>query len=123
MSDQLVNRPKFIDPQLDPLSCVVAYTRCLPLYGTEVKSFSDAQPDFGFASAPVELQRYVDGSEQVPPVGPVVGPVVGVEPTGTSCHCWLEPPWSLFCTTRAPSVVAEPWTASALPLVRLISRT
>ena len=31
-----------------------------------VKSFSDTQPDFGFASKPVEVQRYVDGRVHVP---------------------------------------------------------
>ena len=30
-----------------------------------VKSFSDTHPDCGLASAPVEVQRYVDGSEQI----------------------------------------------------------
>jgi hypothetical protein len=61
MSAQFVKRPKFIEPQLDPVSWFDAYTRCLPLYGTCVKSLSETQPDFGFASEPVDVQRYVDG--------------------------------------------------------------
>jgi hypothetical protein len=65
--DQLENRPKFIDPHVEPRSCVVAYTRFWPLYGTVVKSFKDAQPDLGLASTPVDDQRYVDGREHEPP--------------------------------------------------------
>jgi hypothetical protein len=35
-----------------------------------VKSFSETHPDFGFASACVDVQRYVDGSAQVWPGEP-----------------------------------------------------
>src|SRR4051812_27682197 len=66
-SDQSVNRLKFIEPQVDPVSCVVAYTRCRPLKGTAVKSLSETHPDFGFASEPVEVHRYVEGRVQFPP--------------------------------------------------------
>jgi len=38
-----------------------------------VKSFSETHPDAGVASGPVEVQRYVDGRGQVPPVGDVDG--------------------------------------------------
>jgi tetrahydromethanopterin S-methyltransferase subunit C len=50
------------------------------LYGTVVKSLSEAHPDFGVASAPVEVQRYDVGSVHVlgEVVGVVVGGVVGV---------------------------------------------
>lgn len=34
-----------------------------------MKSLSETQPDFGFASAPVEVQRYVDGRLQEPEPG------------------------------------------------------
>jgi hypothetical protein len=57
MSDQLVNRPKFIEPHDVPKSCVVEYTRCLPLYGAWVKSLSETHPDLGFASGPVDVHR------------------------------------------------------------------
>ena len=38
-----------------------------------MKSLSDTQPDFGFASTPVDVQRYVEGRLHVPPGGGVVG--------------------------------------------------
>jgi hypothetical protein len=45
-----------------------------------VKSLSEAHPDFGFASGPVDVQWYVEGSAHAP-----------VPPsTRTSCHCWLR---------------------------------
>jgi hypothetical protein len=55
MLDQSENRPKFIDPHDDPELCVVAYTRCFPLYGTWLKSLRATQPDLGFASEPVDV--------------------------------------------------------------------
>src|SRR4051794_16884608 len=64
MSDQLVKRLKFIEPYPEP-ETFDAYTRCLPLYTTLVKSFSETQPERGVASAPVDVQRYVEGSVQV----------------------------------------------------------
>jgi hypothetical protein len=33
-----------------------------------VKSLSETQPDFGLASAPVDVQRYVEGRVHDPPV-------------------------------------------------------
>src|SRR3954449_9319051 len=49
---------------------------------------------------------------------------VGVDvPTGTSCHCWLVPFQSAYWTMLPPSAVEAPCTSSALPLLRLISRT
>jgi hypothetical protein len=52
------------------------------------------------------------------------GGVVGVPaPMGTSCHCWLLPPQSVNWTMLAPSAVDAFWTSSALPLLRLMSRT
>jgi hypothetical protein len=47
------------------------------LYGTVVKSLSETHPDLGFASEPVEVQRYDDGSVQ-----PVGGDVVVVVVVG-----------------------------------------
>jgi hypothetical protein len=35
------------------------------LWTTLVKSLSETHPDFGFASEPVDVQRYVDGSVHV----------------------------------------------------------
>jgi hypothetical protein len=66
MSDHFVKRPKDIEPQVLPESWVVAYTRCLPLYGTVVKSLSETQPGFGAASGPVDVHLYLDGRAQVP---------------------------------------------------------
>jgi hypothetical protein len=57
ISDQLVKRLKFIEPHVDPKSCVVAYTSCRPLYGAWVKSLSETHPDLGFASGPVDVHR------------------------------------------------------------------
>jgi hypothetical protein len=34
------------------------------LYGTWLKSFNETQPDFGVASAPVDVQLYVEGRAQ-----------------------------------------------------------
>src|SRR6185312_12669717 len=42
-------------------------------------------------------------------------------PEGTSCHCWLCVPLSAHCRMSAPSAAEPPLTASALPLLRLIS--
>jgi len=64
ISDQLVKSPKFIEPQPDPVSWVVAYTRFFPWYGTVVKSLRETHPDFGVARAPVEDHLYVDGRAQ-----------------------------------------------------------
>ena len=75
ISDQFVKRPKFIDPHDVPVSCVVPYTNCLPLYGACVKSFNDTQPGAGFANDPVDDHRYDDGSAHE--AGCVVGCVVG----------------------------------------------
>ena len=125
--DQFENRPKFIDPHDEPVSCVVAYTRCCPLYGTTVKSFNDTQPERGCANAPVEDHRYDDGRLHVPPGGGVVGGgVVGLPPppsTRTSCHCWLAPFQSSYWTMFPPSAVEAPCTSTTLLLWRLISRT
>ncbi|MDQ1032870.1 hypothetical protein QF035_010452 [Streptomyces umbrinus] len=43
--------------------------------------------------------------------------------TRISCHCWLAPPQSVNCTILAPSAVEAFCTSTALPLLRLISRT
>ncbi len=100
---------------------MVAYTRCRPLYGATVKSFSDAQPDFGWASAPVEDHRYDEGRLQVPDGGGVVGLLP--PSTRTSCHCWLLPFQSSYCTMLPPSAVEAPCTSTALLLLRLMNRT
>src|SRR5689334_3184078 len=63
----------------------------------------------------------VGGWLVLPPALPVAG--VLTDPAGTSCHCWLAPPQSRYCTTRAPSCLEAPWTSTAMPLKRLISRT
>src|SRR3954447_13401175 len=83
---------------------------------TWVKSLSDTHPCFGFASDPVDDQRYVDGSEHEPGSG-------GVSVSLTSCHCWLAPFASPYWTTAAPSAVDEPVTSTVLLLLRLISLT
>jgi hypothetical protein len=90
-----------------------------------VKSFSDTHPDLGFANEPVDDQRYVDGRAHEPPGGGVVGGVVGLPPpsTRTSCHCWLLPPQSSYCTMLPPSAVEAPCTSTTLLLFRLINRT
>src|SRR4051812_34320348 len=103
MSDQLENRPKFMEPHDEPLSWVVAYTRCRPLYSAVVKSLSEAHPDRGGASAPVDAPRYDDGGGHEPVGGGVVEP-----PTRTSCHCWLLPFQSAYCTMFPPSAVDAP---------------
>jgi hypothetical protein len=38
-----------------------------------VKSFSETQPDFGFASDPVDVHRYVDGSAHPGLLGELLG--------------------------------------------------
>ena len=43
-----------------------------------MKSLSETHPFAGCASAPVDVQWYVDGSGQLPPVGVVDGEVDGV---------------------------------------------
>ena len=97
------------------------------MYGAVVKSLSEAQPDLGVASTPVELHRYDDGREHDPPVGVGVGVDVGVgvvglaPPSRTSCHCWLVPFQSEYWTMLAPSAVEAPCTSTALPLLRAIS--
>jgi hypothetical protein len=75
MLDQFVNRPKVIEPQAVPASWVVAYTRCLPAYGTVVKSLSETQPDFGVARGPVDVHRYLEGSAHVAAVLVLDGPL------------------------------------------------
>ena len=122
MSDQLVNGLNAIEPYW-PFSTFVAYTRCRPLWTTLVKSLSDVHPDRGWASGPEDVHRYVDGSAHPPgEVGVGVGVVVGSPPpTRTSCHCWLPPFQSAYCTTFAPSAVDAPWISTALPLWRAMS--
>ncbi|MCF0095424.1 hypothetical protein B0E54_04283 [Micromonospora sp. MH99] len=91
-----------------------------------MKSLSDTQPDLGCANAPVDDHRYDDGRSHVPPGGGVVGGgVVGLPPpsTRTSCHCWLVPFQSSYCTMLPPSAVDAPCTSIALLLLRLINRT
>ena len=86
-----------------------------------MKSLSETQPDFGCASAPVDVQRYVDGSAHEP----LGGGVVGLPPpsTRTSCHCWLAPFQSSYWTMFPPSAVEAPCTSTTLLLLRLINRT
>ncbi|KOX06201.1 hypothetical protein ADK66_22905 [Micromonospora sp. NRRL B-16802] len=72
-----MNKLKFIEPHRVPVSCVVAYTNCRPLYGATVKSFNDTQPDLGCANTPVDDHRYVDGRLQGVGGGVVGGGVVG----------------------------------------------
>jgi hypothetical protein len=61
MPVQFLKRPKFIEPHEFPWSWVVAYTRFWSLKATMEKSLSEAHPDLGLASAPVEVQVYVEG--------------------------------------------------------------
>ena len=54
------------------------------MWTTLVKSLSDTQPDFGCASGPVDVQRYVEGRAHVPggDDGGVDGGVTGGEDGG-----------------------------------------
>jgi hypothetical protein len=45
------------------------------------------------------------------------------EPSDTSCHCWLVELASVHWMTGAASAVDRPLTSSALPLLRLSTRT
>ena len=54
---------------------------------------------------------------------PVCGGGVVVPPSRTSCHCWLVPFQSAYCTTFAPSAVDAFCTSIALPLCRAMSCT
>src|SRR3954467_14058510 len=68
------------------------------------------------------LANVVDGEDEDDALG--VGLLgVGLLPTGTSCHCWLVSPWSLYCCTTPPSAVEALCPSIALPLLRLMKRT
>ncbi len=107
MSDQLVNGANAIEPYPDPVT-FDAYTRCLPLYVTVVKSFSEAHPCAGSASAPEEDQRYVEGRAQSP-LGGVEGPVRPV-------HFWLLPPdQQVYSWILVPLAVPAPTASRQSP--------
>jgi hypothetical protein len=69
--------------------------------------------------SPSAKSCHTTGLVKVPVGGGVVGPVP--PPTRTSCHCWLAPFQSAYCTTLPPSAVEAPCTSIALPLLRLIN--
>jgi hypothetical protein len=71
------------------------------------------------------LAKVEDGGQPPPVVGGALvgGEDVGALPTRLSCHCWLLPPQSSYWTTLPPSAVEAFWTSTALPLLRLMSRT
>ena len=68
-----------------------------------MKSLSEAQPAFGSASGPVEVQRYVDGRAHTlfSPDRPV--------------HFWLVPPRHDQICTAVPLVLPQPETSRHSP--------
>src|SRR5687768_944444 len=81
------------------------------------------QPAVPLATGPGVMLALALGPGVTCRVGEVDGVGVTAPPTRTSCHCWLVPPQSPYCTTLPPSAVEAPCTSTALPLFRLISRT
>src|SRR5579872_6125021 len=56
-------------------------------------------------------------------LGVPVPPPLPMVPTGTSCHCWLAPPWSRNWSTPPPLAVEALRTSTAMPLKRLTRRS
>ena len=82
------------------------------MYVTVVKSFTASHPFAGWAKAPVDVHRYVDGRAHVSLFGAAVG---------LKFQCWLAPPpLESQIWTGVPLAVRPPGVSRTRPLATLV---